>query len=284
MTSRENLRSMFTLEDMTCFCRVYGVNYNIDHDITLKGGSSYWSCQLSIQPSMSGQMDLLRKLFRGEDYVADEIKGEFLLRFPIFTNEKLLRPDEIFARFASYEVEMSGATFQVQMVIAPKDEEYKEAFSRAQKWEWLVSSVCISELFLTGEFTKSGPEFAHVFHSCHQSDMNRSLTDDVPHLLNNWDMMLHCMMTASDCNKSVKECRQGELLAKADHVYTIPFEDVKEMEMVYNMCCSLEVDKNYTLKMQKDSIETDLNCLAMTDILFAVNVSRLYNLFGMDME
>ena len=275
---------MHSLEDITRFCRLYFMDYSIEHDISLEGNTSYWSCQLSLQPSVAGQMALFRKVFRGDDYIADETKGQMLVRFPIQTIGQILRVDEILSKIIPYCKGLSGATIQLQVLIAPKDDEYQEAFSRAQKWEWLISSTCIGELFLSGEITDEGIEFSNVFHSCHQSDLNRDISDDVMHINNSWTMLFHEVLAKAKSDIDINSFLDIKVHDKASEPYAIPFDDPEDLQKMINMCNSLELGGKYIIKPVKHTLEVDLNCVTFTDLLFAVNTSQMYNLFGSDAQ
>ncbi|MDO5297436.1 MAG: hypothetical protein Q4F00_12560 [bacterium] len=273
---------MHSLEDVTNFCRLYFVDYSLEHDISLEGNTSYWSCQLSLQPSVAGQMALFRKVFRGDDYVADEIKGQMLVRFPIQTIGHILRVDQIVAKIIPYCKGLAGATVQLQVLIAPKDDEYQEAFSRAQKWEWLISSTCLGELFLSGEITDDGISFSKIFHSCHQADLNRDITDDIVHINNSWTMLFHEVLADAKSEMDINKHLDIKVHDKADKPYSISFDDPAELQKVVNMCNSLELGDKYNITANKNVLDVDMNCVTFTDLLFAVNTSQMYNLFGSD--
>ena len=273
---------MHSLEDITHFCRLYFMDYSMEHDISLNGDTSYWSCQLTLQPSVAGQMALLRKIFRGDDYVADEVQGQMLVRFPIQTNGEILRVDQIFAKVLPYCKGLSGATVQLQVLLAPKDDEFKDMYSRAQKWEWLISSVCIGELFLSGQITDDGVEFANVFHSCHQADLNRDITEDILHINNSWTMLFHEVLADAQSDLDINGFMDVNVHDKAPQPYTISFDDIEEQQKILNMCSALELIDKFNIKANHNTIELDLNCVTFTDILFAVNTSQMFNLFGSD--
>ena len=275
---------MHNLKDITSFCRLYFVNYSIDHDISLSGDTSYWSCQLTIQPSVAGQMALLRKVFRGDDYLADEIKGQILVRFPVQTIGQPLRVDHILEKLIPYCKGLSGATVQLQVLLAPKDDEYNAAFSRAQKWEWLISSTCITELFLSGEITDDDIAFSYAFHSCHQADLNRDISEDIVHISNSWTLLFHEVLSDAHSDLPIDGYMDADPRQKTDQPYSISFEDADELQKVVNMCNSLELGDKYTISVNGNALQLNIGCIMMTDILFAVNTSQIYNLFGSDSQ
>lgn len=274
---------MLILEDMARFSRLYFYSYSIDHDISLNGDTSYWSCQISLQPTIPGQMALLRKAFRGQDYIADDGKGELLVRFPVEIIGKYLRLDKLCVCLEPYYSGLAGATLQVQVLIAPNDYEYKAAFSRAQKWEWLLSSTNITELFMSGVITENGPEFGQIYHSCHQSDLNRNITGDIPHLVNQWDMAFHEIMNSSSSNMDVYDYMDIDIHSKGP-AYLVNFNDITKIDSIIKLANSLELTDKYKFKAVRSSVESDINCVAMTDIVFAVTVSPNFNLFESDIH
>ncbi len=275
---------MLTLKDITTFTRLYAANYSISHDLALAGDSSLWSCELIIQPADNTQMDLLRKILRGQDAIADSFKNQVVVRYPVQVIGIVPRVDKIFEVFTPHLNSLVGATCQLQIVICLDDDEYKDSFTRAQKWEWLISSIGITELFLSGVFRNDGVEFLNVLHSCHQADLNRDLTEEVTHIVNNWNLTLHDVMSFANSNIPLDTVIDLSVKAPNDKPYFLAFDDPREMMDAMNLCTTLELVEKYEIVMRKNNIEGRLNVLAMADVLFEVRFGKVFNLFGSDLE
>ena len=273
---------MLTLIDVTNFTRQYFAHYNIVHDWSLFGTGSMYSYELIVQPHGVAQKALLYKVFRGQDYIVDEVTNQIVVHYPIKITGQPPRIDQTFDCFNPYLSNLVGTTFQLQIVLAANDDEYQEAFSRSQKWEWLISSEKLTELFICGAVGNGGLEFLKLFHSCHQADINRDLTDEIPHMLNSWTMTFHEVLAhASDMSPN-SSLFDADISLPMHRKANITIDSPMEAQAIYSLCSSLDVVERFGISLKNEVIEGSLQCLPITDIIYAVRHQKRDELFSSD--
>ena len=123
---RFKYRTMFSLDDLTSFYRLYFSLYRIEHDVSVDPESSFWQCELAVQPGTDAQKSLLRKAFKGMEITVDR-DGSLLIKSPICPIKSHPQIDKLFGGCEAFVSGLVGCDFQLQVVIAPNDEDYRTA-------------------------------------------------------------------------------------------------------------------------------------------------------------
>lgn len=283
MTREETV--MISLRDLSRFFRFYMAQYRIEHDISLTEVNSIWSYQLTVRPALLSQTALLRKVFKGQNIAVDETTGMVTVLAPVEDVSSFLHLQSIFAPFDLFLSGLVGSNINLQLLIAPLDREYSQDYTRAQKWEWLVSSTALTELLLVGKIDSSGLNFTTLFHSCHQSDPNRNISDDSLTMNEQWDryyadaaIAAGVKVEASGLDRVVDVSINKP---RAD-LYRFPCEDTAEAARLLELLNNLGVAEANDTKLQGSVVLTKLSFVDMADAVFSMRYSKVFNLFGAD--
>lgn len=276
---------MISQENLAKFIRYYANTYRLEHDIDWRcPDTSYWSYELAVQPTTPAQLPLLRKIFRGKDLQIDEATGKVNCRAPFLRISEAPTLAGMIDCFQGFCGGLTGSKFQIQILIANKDDELREGLNREQQWQWLVSSMRLCELFLLGNIAGDDMVFDRVYHSCHQADQNRDLTEECPTIIQQWERcyreiaMSHYIMPfdAEDLLKVLKVEMQG-----ASHsVHTYECDSDEEARAIADLCKMLGVYKAREVQVEGNKITSKLGIVELSDILFSRRKTNTYHLFG----
>ena len=118
---------MISQENLAKFIRYYANTYRLEHDIDWRRpDTSYWSYELAVQPTTPAQLPLLRKIFRGKDLQIDEATGKVNCRAPFLRISEAPTLAGMIDCFQGFCGGLTGSKFQIQILIANKDDELRE--------------------------------------------------------------------------------------------------------------------------------------------------------------
>lgn len=275
---------MFSVDELTSFYRLYFSLYRIEHDISVDPESSFWQCVLAVQPGTDAQKSLLRKAFKGMEISVDR-DGSLLIKSPICPIKAHPQIDKLFGGCEAFVSGLVGCDFQLQVVIAPNDDDYRADFTPEESREWLVSSKSVCELMVVGTINENGLEFSHIFHTCHQADINRDLTEDAAVLLNQWTQayvgIAACAGLKAD-DSSLARLFDPELNKPRPQVYQYPCEDPLESARVLKISQEVELAEPREVQVNGNMVVSKLSCLELADILCSARYYKSFGLFGSD--
>lgn len=277
---------MISIDDLTKFFRIYIANYRIDHDLSLiNDASSLWSMEIGVQPSLLSQLPLLRKAFKGKVLSVNEVSGGINVREPIMNMNEFPIVDKIFAGLTPFMDGLAGSKTQLQLIIAPMDVEYNEEFSRAQKWQWLTSSREISELFLVGDIKEGALEFEALYHSCHQSDMNRDISEDCLSIVTQWEQLYNEAALAAGQAigaAALAQVTNPENNKPTVNPYHFACESPEEAERLFALCENVGIVADGYISVDGNLLTSRLSPILLADMVFSLRCSTVFNLFGAD--
>lgn len=276
---------MISADVLSKFIRYYFVAYRLEHDIDwVKSDSSLYSYELAVQVGRD-KAEVLEKGFKGDSVVLDKEKGEIVVKQAVNPISMIPSASAIFAKLKKVAADIPGATFQLQFLIAPKDGEFSEGFDREQKWQWLISSMLLTELFLLGEVSEKGElEYTGLYHSCHQADHNRDLVEDCRVMMEQWEKGFVEVADSYGMTEEIKSLLQNmdspKTYAPYDKTHEYLSDDEDEAGKILVVGRALGVESSRSLSIDDRKVTSKLNVFEMADILFSIRHSKLYQLFG----
>ena len=277
---------MITRENLSKFIRYYTIAYRTEHDIDwIKPDASFWSYELAVQPTQASELPLLRTAFKGTASDINESTGELVCKgaFEPISNMPVL--ENIVGRLDRVSQELVGATFQIQLLFARNDTELEEGFNREQKWQWLISSQYICELFILGEIGKDGLVFTNCYHSCHQADLNRDIGEDVENILKQWEKIYEEVAVAYEIPSdaaALMSVLNPENYGPSKGIHRYPSEGQEEADYIVTMCKLLGIHGKREISQEKNVLNSNLGIIELTDIIYNRRYARAYQLFGSD--
>ena len=267
------------------FIRYYAKAYRIEHELDLiKNDSSFWSYELIVQYADDAQLAVLKKAFAGENCRINADTRDFIYKAPVREISESPTFELLFGRLESCAAQLPGAGFELQMLTAHKDSEYNPEFSREQKWQWLISSTMLCEFFVIGKVSEEGKAvYDSVFHSCHQSDHNREITEECPIIISRWEDVFREV-----CKSLCLECSEEILAGVVKPEYQQPveqrrtfaagsLEEANEILAVYNLC---GIGEQRGIKLEARMVSGSFEAIELADIVFSRRHSNVYQLFG----
>ncbi|MBQ7528492.1 hypothetical protein IJT10_01120 [bacterium] len=276
---------MISSDVLSKFIRYYFVAYRLEHDIDwVKSDSSLYGYELAVQAGKD-KAEILEKGFKGDSVVVDKEKGEIIVKQAINPISMIPSASSILAKLKKIATDIPGATFQVQFLIAPKDKEFSEGYDRDQKWQWLISSLLLSELFLLGEVSEKGElEYTGLFHSCHQADHNRDLVEDCRVMMEQWEKgfteVADSYGITDEINSLLQNMDAPKAYAPCDETHEYLTDDEDESEKILSLCKAWGVEESRAVSINDRKVISKLNVFEMADVLFSIRHSKLYQLFG----
>lgn len=276
---------MISPELFSKFLRYYAMAYRIEHEIDLvKDDSSFWCYELVVQFADEAQLAALKKAFAGENYKINAEKHDFIYKAPVRAVSEDPTFEMLFGKLEEYAAQLPGARFELQMLTAHKDSEYNPEYTREQKWQWLVSSTMLCEMFVIGRITEEGKAvYDSVFHSCHQSDHNREITEECPIIISQWEDVFRevCKSLCLECNEDILAAvTKPEMQYPAEGMRTFAagsLEEANEVLAVFNLC---GIGEKRGVKLEARMVSGSFGAIELADVVFSRRHSNIYQLFG----
>lgn len=274
---------MIPLETLRRMLRMYLLWYRIEHDRSLASPRSLWSLEIALEPPTHRQELHLQNILAEDDWRGTD--GERIFRHPLRTVAAEPHLDELLA-FTLDNPGLKGTKLRMQMLVAPEDREFRDEFTRDDSWEWLSSSTRLTELFLAGTLTGEGVEMERLFHSCHQAEMNRDVTEDLPQALEYWNKDAeHARRQAGPPQAEPPE-PTGEVSSRKEPLAPSPWpkyrfycEEMLEARRLTGLCKTVGLDRVREVKSANEAVESRMTPEELTALVCYIRYGAGLNLF-----
>lgn len=274
---------MLPLETLRRMVRMYLAWYRIEHDRSLASPRSLWSLEIALEPPTPRQALHLQNILADEDWRGQD--GERTFRHPLRTVAAEPHLDEILA-FTLDNPGLKGTKFRMQLLVAPEDRDFRTEFTLNEGWEWLSSSTRLTEFFLAGTLTGDGLEVERLFHSCHQAEMNRDVTEDLPPALAFWDKDAEHAVRQAGAPQSPPSEPTGEVADRKGPLAPSPWpkyrfycDEMIEARRLVGLCRTVGLDRAREVKAVDEAVESRLTPAELTALICYLRYGGGLNLF-----
>lgn len=273
---------MTPLDTLRRTLRMYFAWYRIEHDRTLVAPRSLWSLEIALEAPTQRQELHLQNLLSDEWQVRG---GEHVYRHPLRTVAVEPALDELLA-FTQGAAGLKGTRLRIQILLAPEDRDFRPEFTPAEAWEWLASSTALTELFLTGTLTGEGVDVDRYFHSCHQAEMNRDITEDLPPALEFWDKDAEHARRQAGEPPSPPVPPDGDVGARKAPLAPSPWpkyrfycDEMLEARRLVSLCRTVGLERPREVKAVDEAVESRLTPAELTGLICYLRYGGGLNLF-----
>lgn len=279
---------MISRELLPKLIRYYFATYRLEHDIDwVKPDSSFWCFNFAVQPGLLSQLSLLREVFKGGILDVDDSTGNIVYKSEMGNIAEPPVLDGFISGMEKIASDLAGTRFQIQILISHKDSELEEDFTRDEKWQWLVSSPRLCELFVVGNINEKGLIFENVYHSCHQADHNRDISEDSRLMVDEWEkcfreVAVYYGFKDEAIDEELEKAEKLEIKGPADKECVYQCDSSDAAASIADTCRKLGVFESRKIGIKGHTLTSRLNIAELTDLVCGTRDTLAMHLFGSD--